>query len=111
MGGLVRGDIVIVPFPFSDLSGGKHRPALVIACASDKDYILCQITTKIIRDKWAIEVDREEAIKVSLRKRSYIRTNKLFTLEGGIISERIGEINPDLLQQTINKVTELINAG
>ncbi|MFN3997245.1 hypothetical protein [Algoriphagus sp.] len=43
----VKGDIVAVNFPFSDLSATKRRPALVLAYAENGDYLLCQITSKI----------------------------------------------------------------
>ncbi|WP_292744967.1 type II toxin-antitoxin system PemK/MazF family toxin [Nostoc sp. NMS4] len=45
MAGFVKGDVVIVPFPFSDLTQTKRRPALVIATLQGNDLILCQITS------------------------------------------------------------------
>ena len=39
MGAFVRGDVVVAPFPFSDLSGAKRRPALVVATLSGDDVI------------------------------------------------------------------------
>lgn len=46
MGKFVKGDVVVVPFPFSDLSASKRRPALVVATFMGDDVILCQITSK-----------------------------------------------------------------
>jgi mRNA interferase MazF len=46
MGKFVKGDVVIIPFPFSDLSGNKKRPAFVVADLSGDDIIVCQITIK-----------------------------------------------------------------
>jgi len=42
----VKGDVVVVPFPFSDLTGAKRRPALVLAELDGEDRILCQITSQ-----------------------------------------------------------------
>jgi mRNA interferase MazF len=42
----VKGDVVVVPFPFSDLSEAKRRPALVIADLAGDDFVLCQITSQ-----------------------------------------------------------------
>ena len=44
MGAFVKGDVVVAPFPFSDLSAAKKRPALVVATLAGNDVILCQIT-------------------------------------------------------------------
>ena len=46
MAAFVKGDIVVLPFPFSDLSASKRRPALVLADLQGDDIILCQITSK-----------------------------------------------------------------
>ena len=42
----VKGNVVIIPFPFSDLSDSKRRPALVLADLQGNDIILCQITSQ-----------------------------------------------------------------
>jgi mRNA interferase MazF len=47
MAGFVKGDVVVIPFPFSDLSQSKRRPALVLAEADAQAVILCQITAPI----------------------------------------------------------------
>ncbi len=46
MAEFVKGDVVVVPFPFSDLTQAKRRPALVIATLAGDDLILCQITSR-----------------------------------------------------------------
>ena len=50
----VKGDIVVIPFPFSDLTEAKRRPALVVAKLDGNDLILCQITSQLFRDRYAI---------------------------------------------------------
>ncbi|WP_242716914.1 hypothetical protein [Microcoleus vaginatus] len=45
MATFVKGDVVVVPFPFSDLTQAKRRPALILATLEGKDLILCQITS------------------------------------------------------------------
>ena len=50
MARFVKGDVVVVPFPFSDLSQSKRRPALVITELTGNDLILCQITSQSISD-------------------------------------------------------------
>jgi len=52
----MKGDVVVLPFPFSDLSSSKRRPALVVAIASPDDIILAQITSRNFSDDCAIEL-------------------------------------------------------
>ena len=57
MGKFVRGDVVIVPFPFSDLTQSKRRPSLVVAALEGDDIILCQITSKTIKDSYSLSLN------------------------------------------------------
>jgi len=56
----VKGDVVVVPFPFSDLAQAKRRPALVIAELEGDDLILCQITSRQVRDKYAVSLEQSD---------------------------------------------------
>ena len=60
MGRFVKGDVVVAPFPFSDLSTTKKRPAVVVAVFTGDDVVLCQITSKTITDYYAIPVSASE---------------------------------------------------
>ena len=84
------GAIVLVRFPFSDLSQTKLRPAVVLADAGRNDYILCQITSKAYGDISAIDLDDGAFASGSLRVLSYARPAKLFTAN----QHRIAK-NPD----------------
>ena len=60
MARFVKGDVVVVPFPFSDLSNAKRRPAMIAAELEGEDLILCQITSQRIRDRFAIFIGDED---------------------------------------------------
>jgi mRNA interferase MazF len=60
----VKGDVVILPFPFSDLSSSKKRPAFVLADLKGDDIILCQITSKNVRNSKAISLKNTDFIDV-----------------------------------------------
>ena len=81
----IKGDVVVLPFPFSDLSGAKKIPALVIASLLGDDIILWQITSQNIKDSYAIKLDDTDFTKGSLNKPSNIRPNRIFTAENSII--------------------------
>lgn len=58
MGKPVAGEIVVLPFPQTDLQQGKRRPALVVVDLAGDDLILCQITSQSHRDSHSISLDR-----------------------------------------------------
>ncbi len=88
----VKGDIVVIPFPFSDLTGAKRRPALVITSLKGDDLILCQITSKKVRDKYAITITDEDFEEGSLKQESNVRPNKIFTADRNIILYKVGRL-------------------
>jgi mRNA interferase MazF len=108
VGKFVKGDVVVIPFPFSDLSQSKRRPALVVAPLEGNDAILCQITSKAIKDKYAISIDEADFESGGLRQAGNIRPNRLFTADNHIILYRVGVIKKDKLAQAIEKVVEII---
>ena len=63
MAKFVKGDVVVVPFPFSDLTQAKRRPALVISKLEGDDLILCQITSQSIKDNYAIALTDKDFAK------------------------------------------------
>lgn len=103
----IKGDIVVIPFPYSDLSNAKKRPALVLAESSLGDLILCQITSQEIKDSSSIPLSNEEFTQGSLNKISNIRPNKLFTADSKIILYKIGSLKNQKINQIIDKIIEI----
>lgn len=97
----VKGEIVVVSFPFSDLCASKRRPALVLANSENGDYILCQITSKNIKDSWAIELPENEILEGELFRSSNIRPNRLFTADHAIILYKAGKISSNVHQKVV----------
>jgi len=98
MGTFKVGDILIVKFPFSDLSSFKLRPAIVLISAIKNDYILCQITSKTYSDSNVIELIPADCIDGSLERISYIRPFKVFTCNDTIIYKKICSVKPKIEQ-------------
>jgi mRNA interferase MazF len=92
MGAFIKGDVVVAPFPFSDLSAVKKRPALVVATLMGNDVILCQITSQAVSDNYAVLLSDHDFMKGSLRQMSNIRPNRLFTADSSSILYRAGTI-------------------
>ncbi len=108
MARFVKGDIVVVPFPFSDLTQAKRRPALVVSVLEGNDLILCQITSQSIRDNYAILLDDKDFNTGNLKQPSNIRPNRIFTADDHIILYRIGDLKPGKLKEIVEKVIEII---
>ena len=104
MAGFVKGDVVVVPFPFSDLTHAKRRPALVLAEFEGDDLLLCQITSQRIRDRYAVAIDDGDFETGTLRQKSHIRPNRLFTADRQIILYRAGHLKPVKLTEVIEKI-------
>jgi mRNA interferase MazF len=104
----VKGDVVVIPFPFSDLSQSKRRPALVIAPLQGDDVILCQLTSRTIGDNYAIPVDDKDFASGNLKQSGNIRPNRVFTADAHIILYRIGTIKREKLTEVIDRLVEII---
>lgn len=95
-------------FPFSDLSQSKRRPALVIAVFEGDDAVLCQITSKTIKDSYSIPIDDSDFTSGNLRQPGNIRPNRLFTADSHIVLYRVGGIKKEKMTQVVEKVIEII---
>lgn len=110
MGKFVKGDVVVLPFPFSDLSATKRRPALVIAELTGDDVILCQITSRVKSDAYAIAISGIDFKKGSLPLDSWVRPNRIFTADSTIILRQSGILKDEKVQEVIAKIIEIINS-
>ncbi len=111
MENLVKGDIVVIPFPFSDLSNSKRRPALVISSLEGDDVILCQITHKLkSKDPYSVELLKSDLESGYLPVDSYIRPNRLFTGDTRTIIKKGGRISKNKLTEVTDKLIKIITS-
>jgi mRNA interferase MazF len=108
MAKFVKGDVVVVPFPFSDLTHAKRRQAFVLAVLEGDDIILCQITSKVISDKYAIFISDDDFSSGGLKQRSNIRPNRIFTADSGIVLYRIGTLKGSVINGVIDRAIDII---
>ena len=99
MGKFVKGDVIVVSFPFSDLSASKRRPALVLAELDGEDIILCQITSKQNKDRYSINLELDDFVFGNLKLSSNIRVNRIFTADEKIILYKIGTISDQKMDE------------
>ena len=96
-----QGDILIVPFPFSNLSGLRQRPVLVIS--HDKynenceDIITCGITSNLKDIQYSVLFTGDDLSEGSIPTKSRVKVDKLFTLEKSIIKKKIARLNNECM--------------
>jgi mRNA interferase MazF len=101
-----KGDIVLVPFPFSDLSGNKLRPSLIII-ETEKDVTVAFITTQI-QWKEATDMLLRPTNVNGLKKESLIRLSKLATIDKDIVAGRLGSITNEELNELNNNLKVIL---
>ena len=105
------GLVVLVPFPFSDLSQAKLRPAVVLADASRDDWILCQVTSNSYGDPQAITIADSDFRTGSLRVTSYARPGKLFTVNSSLMVTQVGSLKDEAVKSIVEAVINILRVG
>ena len=105
------GQIILIPFPFSDLSQAKLRPAVVLANAGKDDWILCQITSNPYGDSQAVIINDNDFRTGSLIVISYARPGKLFTANDTLMVATVGKLNANKFNDIIEAVIQILHSG
>ena len=109
MGVFTVGDVVTIPFPFSDLSSEKLRPAVIVAKADFNDLIFCQITSKDRSKNSAVKLTPGSFKKGKLNLVSFARPDKLFTGDASIIVKNYGSLNDVTKRDLLDSIRNLFN--
>jgi mRNA interferase MazF len=110
MGLFVKGDVVVTPFPYSDLSDSKKRPALVAAVLKGDDVIPCQITSREIGDDYSISIEDRDFSSGGLKKPSNVRPNRLFTADSRLILYRAGALSDEKMEEVMRVIFEIFKS-
>lgn len=101
-----QGDIVLVPFPLTDLSSSKVRPAIVVSGVevnNTDDVILAAITTNLRNDDFSFPIDNSHLTK-PMQRQSEVRCHKLFTCDQTSIQKIITKLS----KPQVEKLTKII---
>ena len=101
-----KGDIVLIPFQFTDLSGNKIRPAVVLV-ESEYDVTLCFISTQL---KWkeTSDIELSPSVENGLKKNSLIRLSKIATLDKELAKAKLGELQTSEIIELNIKLKHLL---
>jgi mRNA interferase MazF len=108
MEGLVAGDVVTVPFPFTDFTSQKVRPALVLAVLNRGDVLLCQITSQPQTHKNAIPLRELDFFAGGLPKQSFVLSHRLVTANSRIVRRVAGHITKSKLAEIRRSVCTVV---
>ena len=101
--------VVVIPFPFSDLSGTKLRPAVVMAEAGHGDWLLCQVTSNPYSDPQAIRITTNELQKGTLTSdASFARPVKLFTANESVMAKRVAILKDEIFTAILTATIETL---
>ena len=104
---------MLVPFPFSDQSGLKVRPVLVVSNNkfndNSDDLIVCGITSNLIKDKYSILIDTDDLEEGKLLVSSSIKVENILKINKKLLIKKIGKINQNIFSKVLNKLNKIIN--
>lgn len=104
---LVKGDVIVIKFPFADFSSTKRRPAFIAATPEGDDVIICQITSSR-HDKYCVKIDDSDFKKGKLQIPSSIRANKILTMNKSLVEFKVGTLKESKVKETIAKIEEIL---
>ena len=101
-----KGDIVLISFPFTDISGNKNRPAIILI-NSDEDITVCFVTTQL---QWQSDYDIiiQPSLSNRLKKTSLIRLNKFATLDKNLVIGLLGELDNNYIEILNRNLIEIL---
>ena len=102
-------DIVLIPFPYSDLTENKQRPALIISneLINKKEDRICCLITRNFREEDLL-IKREDFRNGSLPFKSFVRPQRIFTIHKNIIKRKLCTVDDKFHKLVINKLNEYI---
>ena len=103
---MTKADIILIPFPFTDLTGNKLRPAIVLI-EIGQDLTICFITTQL---KWEELTDIEllPTKYNGIKKPSLIRLSKIATVDKSLAVGKLGELQKNKMEELYSKLKRLL---
>ena len=100
-----RGDVILIDFPFTNLTARKLRPAVVLADAGRGDWVVCQVTGNPQADPAALRLDAADFASGGLNHASYARPLKLVTANRRVFHRRVGRPTPAARSRLLSLVS------
>ncbi len=106
----VKGDVVVLDFPFSDLKSFKRRPSLVLKVPKGQDIIVAQITAGTYDKDVEVALGKNDFENGDLKRISYIRIDKLTTIKETRVKYKIGSLKPEKFSEILERVVGFLKS-
>jgi mRNA interferase MazF len=105
-----QGDIILLPYPYTDLSNTNQRPAVIISkdAVNKQNYIVAKITSVILWDKFSFPVNPADLDR-ELKYPSEVRTNEVFTVSPTIIIKKFASLKKEALKRLTESIKDNIS--
>ncbi len=104
-------DLILLPFPFSDNSGSKIRPALILSNKEynlSKDIIVCGITSNLRNNNFSINLDNDCLESGILYEKSLIKPGTILKIKKELVIAKIGKIKINIFKKVISKLNQIL---
>jgi len=101
---LVKGDIIVIDFPFSSLKESKRRPVLILKVPKGDDVIVNQITASSYEKSAEIRIENKDFKKGNLKRESFVRIDKMGSIEKSLVKYKIGSLKYEKFNEILNRV-------
>ena len=103
-----KGDVVVLPFPYTDMTSIKTRPVLIVAYPRGTNVIVAQITSQQARnDEYAVSLEEKDFAEGSLPTASFVKTNMIMTLAEDMILAKTGIVDKDKMKEVENRLVRI----
>ena len=108
MEGFVKGDVIVIEFPYSNLKSVKRRPVLILKVPKGEDVIVVQITGESYENYVEILLRKEDFKQGGLKRDSYIRIDKIASIEKSLIRYKAGSLKQEKFNEVIDRVCSFL---
>lgn len=108
MEGFVKGDIVVIEFPYSNLKDTKRRPVLILKIPNGEDIIVLQITSSPHEKLVEVPLKKEDFRKGNLKRDSYIRIDKIASIDKSLVKYLVGSLKQIKFDEILDKVCSFL---
>jgi len=112
---MIKGKVILVPFPFDDFSGTKVRPAV---CLTDSigtyrhvvlAFISSRVSSDLLETDLLLDSAQTDFVSTGLRVSSTLRLHRLMTVTTPFLQRELGELSPRMQDEVSNKLKKLFS--